>query len=618
MENILITLPTGSLLQQVNDEAKYKFFIPSYQRGYRWESDQVVELLDDLFEFITNSETTKEKYCLQPIVVKELSDGRYEILDGQQRLTTIYILLTRLKKDLPFIKTFNLDYETRPNSRTFLDNISEGINDENPDFYYISSAYSTIDAWLIKAFNHSPAIFTSLYTTLVSTVEFIWYQIENEVDAIDVFTRINIGKIPLTNAELVKAVFLSKNNLSLGYASADIATKDYNRLLSLKQNAIALEWDQIEKQLQDPKVWGFIYGGNLSYQTRIDYLLDLGSHKKDTDRNKYFSFKYFYEKVKIARGDKALLVAMAQENNSVIEKEWRSLKEVFEILMEWFSDKSYNHLIGFLINQKVPIVDLVDEFKEKSRGEFLTGIKSRISKLISCNDISKLEYGKHNAKIEQLLLFHNVVNSLNVIDDNNHFPFEKLAKKLWTLEHIFAQNSDELREDDFLSWIDDHLKYFQSYTDNPKTAEIVTLLGALKKTEKRIERDKFDEAFKLVANYIQEEMQLIESNENSEMKDLVPGSNKEDDKYNWVVESNSIANLALLDGSINSALKNSLFDIKRSKILDKDREGQFVPNETKKVFLKYYTSSPKHLAYWTFEDRKAYVESIKATLQFLN
>jgi uncharacterized protein with ParB-like and HNH nuclease domain len=273
IENILEPLSVGKLLKQENGEPVYKFLIPSYQRGYRWDKEQVEDLLDDLFEFITTSKTRDEKYCLQPIVVKQLKDNRYEVLDGQQRLTTIYILLTRLKKNNSEIDLFSLEYETRPDSENFLrEGLNGEINDKNPDYYYMSKAYVVIDEWLKKTKNKKANIASSLFDAIVESIEFIWYEIKNDVDAIDVFTRINIGKIPLTNAELVKAVFLSKNNLSLGYASIDIEAKDFSKILSLKQNAIALEWDQMEKVLQDSKVWGFIYGGKNNYETRIDYL----------------------------------------------------------------------------------------------------------------------------------------------------------------------------------------------------------------------------------------------------------------------------------------------------------------------------------------------------------
>lgn len=74
------------------------FFIPAYQRGYRWTERQVEELLEDIDEFQKNnaSSTGEPFYCLHPVVVKRLGD-EWEVVDGQQRLTTIRIIMTCLK-----------------------------------------------------------------------------------------------------------------------------------------------------------------------------------------------------------------------------------------------------------------------------------------------------------------------------------------------------------------------------------------------------------------------------------------------------------------------------------------------------------------------------------------
>lgn len=61
------------------------FYIPSYQRGYRWSETEVVRLLDDIYQ------NGKKNYCLQPVVVRKKED-QYELIDGQQRLTTLYLI----------------------------------------------------------------------------------------------------------------------------------------------------------------------------------------------------------------------------------------------------------------------------------------------------------------------------------------------------------------------------------------------------------------------------------------------------------------------------------------------------------------------------------------------
>ena len=68
------------------------FYVPSYQRGYRWGKEEVTRLLEDIY---TNGNKT---YCLQPVVVRKDGD-RYELIDGQQRLTTLFILLQYIKRE---------------------------------------------------------------------------------------------------------------------------------------------------------------------------------------------------------------------------------------------------------------------------------------------------------------------------------------------------------------------------------------------------------------------------------------------------------------------------------------------------------------------------------------
>ncbi|MET3879358.1 DUF262 domain-containing protein [Chitinophaga sp. OAE865] len=614
MENILDIMPVGNLLRQKNDKPVYQFFIPSYQRGYRWDKDQVEDLLDDLFEFI-NKQNNKEKYCLQPIVVKQLPNGRYEVLDGQQRLTTIFILLSRLKETNSDIDIFSLTYETRSDSEEFLRKLSAGISDKNPDYYYISLAYTTINDWLKKKRNEMPHIGNSLFSTISGSVEFIWFEIKTDIDPIDVFTRINIGKIPLTNAELVKAVCLSKNNLTPGNNDNNNQPQDLSKVLLLRQNIIALEWDRMEKTLQDPKVWGFVYGGAHEYETRIDYILDLCAGRSATDRNKYHSFKFFYDQVKNSRIKQTTNAGPSQYP---IEKEWNRLKDIFDILLEWYQDKKFNHLVGFLIKRKYAVLSLIEVFKGKDRKEFWEYLKNAITRTINCDDLSSLRYGAHNEEIMSILLLHNVTNSLLVCDNNINFPFEKLDGKTWSLEHIFAQNSDELKEKDYESWLRDHLYFFENNTSDDAKAIISQIQILLNAGEKKINRNLFEECFKKISDYIQHIIQDI-NNDNHD-KSIAFDTSGENEQglpdINWINDDDSIANLALLDLNMNSSLQNSLFDIKRRLILQKDKEGLFVPGETKKVFLKYYTTDPAHLAYWTFEDRKAYVESINQSLNY--
>ncbi len=103
------------MLKSVYDLLDKNYFIPSYQRGYRWGKRQIQDLLEDLYNFACDKDKTDGSfYCLQPIVVKkcdkdtkdsnnlqsELDNNEwYEVIDGQQRLTSIYLLLKYLIAD---------------------------------------------------------------------------------------------------------------------------------------------------------------------------------------------------------------------------------------------------------------------------------------------------------------------------------------------------------------------------------------------------------------------------------------------------------------------------------------------------------------------------------------
>ena len=66
-------------------DIKGQFYVPSYQRGYRWGEDEVTRLLNDVYQ------NGKRNYCLQPVVVRK-KGATFELVDGQQRMTTLYLI----------------------------------------------------------------------------------------------------------------------------------------------------------------------------------------------------------------------------------------------------------------------------------------------------------------------------------------------------------------------------------------------------------------------------------------------------------------------------------------------------------------------------------------------
>ncbi|MDR2583992.1 MAG: DUF262 domain-containing protein [Fibromonadaceae bacterium] len=584
------------VLKSVNQLSEYKFFIPAYQRGYRWTDTQVTRLLDDIWQFSKKEgKKSGEFYCLQPIVVKQ-KDDKYEVIDGQQRFTTIFLIIKFLE-DLTKMAFKNISfsppyYETREDSSDFLDGvITKTKNDAilNIDYFHIWKAYCTIKEWFEskeKENNMSRIDFVNTLlkcqieekegnkTDTANNVRVIWYEI-NETEnnnSIDIFTRLNIGKIPLTNAELIKALFLQKGNFEVNKAT-------------LKQIQIASEWDTIEKTLQDDAFWFFIYDTEnpLQYDNRIEYIFDLmkGRTKESQYHHTFDEFyKDFSDNVK--------------DNQPNIDKLWLEIKKYFLTFEDWFRDYELFHYIGYLVDCGKNVNVIKNEVANKTKVEFKNYLKTEIKKQVNCN-IDDLKYGRK--EVRKILLLFNIQTVLKTQKSDMRFPFHKYKSEDWDIEHICSQTDKTVNSQNRLAWIDDILEYFtgtteikeeREFTSDSEVKAICNSLIELKKSEK-IEDDKFNVAFGLVQKYFREDSQ-------TEDKD-------------------DISNLALLDSVTNRRYGNSFFPIKRKRIVENDKTGIFVPIATKNLFLKYYSKKMGEIMYWTSNDASDYLEAIKATLE---
>ncbi len=538
------------------------FYVPSYQRGYRWGKEEVSRLLDDIY---TNG---NKPYCLQPVVVRR--DGeRFELIDGQQRLTTIFILLQYIKREYkPRISLkYKLTYETRKNSAEYLDNIDEKSADTNIDFYHIFHAYKVIDEWF-SAQPNSVVAADDIYGYLVKFVKIIWYEVGENEDAISLFTRLNIGKIPLTSAELVKATFLSRNNR---------ANMDKE-----KQEEISLQWDNIEKELHHDNLWCFLTNSTTrDYQTRIDLVLDLIAEKPKYTRDKYYTFFKFDE----------------MKNIKSLDEIWKEIQRTFLILKDWFEDHEYYHKIGYLIASGTKTLsDVFEESKGKTKNTFRDSLDGFIKKSIAIKgNYSELSYDKplDYKRISRLLLLFNVETVRQNGQESAWFPFDKFKynhdnKVVWSLEHIHAQQSEGMRTQEvWKEWLKLHIPSVQSI-DDTQSELIQDMQAAI--VNQKLDRTEFERLQQKV-------VELLSAKGNTEYL-------------------HSIGNMALLNSSDNAALNNSTFDVKRNTIIEMDKNGQYIPFCTKMVFLKYYTPSEENqLHFWGQADRKAYVNEINRVLK---
>ena len=547
-----------------------KFLVAEYQRGYKWTEDEVGKLIDDINSFDENSE---EFYCLQPLVVSSCEDGSWELIDGQQRMMTIYLILSYLNE-----KLFNIDYKTRKGCTEFLEKITSsqidgynnwddfikaqavGIEFDNVDNYHFFIVWRKIVECfqLIRAQNKEQ----HWKTKLLKNTGLIWYEIKGK-DHQKIFLNLNSGKIQLNNSELIKALFLKPND---------------------RQTEMAQEWDRIEYALQKDSFWFFINKDAKTEErsTRIDYIFDLVVSHKNGIQNKlikeqFHTFLYY-----------------ATIDNFDTNRHWSEIKSCFQTLQEWYDeddeDRELYHDIGFLITQNIASVsDLWVACQNKCKHVFRQEITDKIKNEFRNVVLEDLYYAKDersNHKIHKILVLFNIKS----LKKGARFQFDLYKKEDWSLEHIHARNSKSLDSDtEWEVWVHEVCPHLGTGVDE----EVHKLRYSLQEStrpnfpwqNKSEERAKFkDKVFELLSS------------------DLT------DENINW------IGNLALLSRDLNSSLNNGLFPSKRQKIIEWDKNGKFIPIATKNVFLKYYQGDISQMNKWMRIDQEAYLKEIQDLL----
>lgn len=575
-------------MQSINYLFRKSFFVPTYQRGYRWTETQVKELLEDLYDFVSTKKDENDYYCLQPIIVKKKEDC-WELVDGQQRLTALWLISALYycsnKEDVINIEreTYNLVYEQK-DEFTALFNIIEAMLDNNS----LKSLVEKLELYKEKCIDGRKLIESIEYISRfsrnnktakgvlakifdsINSVRIIWYVLDENENSIQTFTNINANKIELTNAELIKAVLLN-------------AVDD-----ELKMQNKALQWEEIEKGLNDNDFWSYMITKNRkNYNTRIDYLFEIFCDKHNLlkqvdgkEKDRYAIFRAISE----------FLVGKD------VDDVWKEIQDIYDTLRDWYNDYFLYHTIGLLLiidkgNDAVIINELYNEYSKVDKKTFKNHILNRIKELYvsdkKVTPFSKFDEEQIKADLEELtiqesekvrsvLLLYNIALLVNANNTYERFPFELFKNGTWDIEHINPQTPKDATAEEKKNWL-------QSYMQIIKDREI------LDNIEKCIQ-DNY-ENFAVVSDMVSQKLDIV--------------------------DNDSISNLVLLHASINRGYKNDCFSEKRKKIIEVERtksnDEKYIPIGTKWVFLKGYDKASQ-LVVWAADDMKEYVEDISAKI----
>lgn len=576
----------------------FNFVIPSYQRGYRWTKKEVERLILDVLSY--DKDKDGNFYCLQPLVVRHIcADGKHiwRVIDGQQRLTSIFLILHYLGHSA---SGYSLEYERDNVLNLVLDEKQCLDPDENCEVYHLANALKAIDDFFTKI-SDSGNVKELLLKNILDNCSFIFYVMRDDgIDDTDVldemehelFNNLNSGKISLTESELIKALLL----YNIGETKV---------VKEIKQISIAEELDNMERVLREDEMWYFLAGDRQKPSSCIDYLYKvwhLATYEQIPNDIDYPIFS-------ILEDDITSDVKMLQK--------WKEIKKCFHTITGWYSDPLLYNLIGYLEGRKIPrnqrddyppyheeliaklyrYSSLKEEYNNlPTKQELLKYIKGLCSNSIPGNYL-ELRFDTDKNAVFNLLLLLNVAMMINHKSQNKtiknekssgkgnntsigRFPFHVFHSLNWNVEHISPQNPKDK------SKLYNSLCELKREYDNNLPKEVEALFYKLDANKDNLESLNSDPEFIALS------------------KELIA------DKQDVML----LRNLTLLTEHDNKGIGNKFYFDKRNKLNEYQSQGSFIPASTLNVFSKWHTENPDGYIFWGTKDQEAYLLAIKNTI----
>ncbi len=184
---------------QITEIFQDKYIVPIYQRKYSWTDKEIEQLLED----IINKEE-KDKYFLGTLTVDKKEDGRYEVIDGQQRLTTLCLIMIYLKKDIDNMPSFEAR-QIYDNALNILKNMkkNEEITGYEDNVKEIYEGYRCIENYFKNNDSNSDKFLKKLDNTFLVRV-----QVPKNTDLNHYFEIMNTRGEQLELHHIAKAKFL--------------------------------------------------------------------------------------------------------------------------------------------------------------------------------------------------------------------------------------------------------------------------------------------------------------------------------------------------------------------------------------------------------------------------
>ena len=244
-----------------NDENKCKYIIPIYQRNYAWGDDEISSLLQDIKNACEQNQEQDKNYYIGSLVVYRRDNGDFEVIDGQQRLTTLTLIMHHLGK----LSFRNVSFEHRDESEQALSNLNSEKLPSN-----FSQALKTIKKVIDEWGNNKDEI----VEFLLDKVEIIRTEVPEGTDLNHYFEIINTRGEQLEKHEVLKARLMKK------------LSEDIEKSLFAKMWDACSDMSRYAVMGFEPKIRELIFGNKWSGKPKcfIEIIDDIKEYNKEIER----------------------------------------------------------------------------------------------------------------------------------------------------------------------------------------------------------------------------------------------------------------------------------------------------------------------------------------------
>lgn len=558
--------------------------IPHYQRGYKWDSNNVIKLLDD----IQNSNVKDDLfYCIQNITITKKNDI-YNVIDGQQRLTTLTIILSYLgEKELVYNKVRFPDNSIRKYTSEILNNWItnkefdfysqfpdwKSIIESKPeydlqDIYHIVLVAFNVKQWFEKLKEKEGESYVANFKNkLLHNVKLIVNEVEGNQSEEKIFANLNSKRIPLDGSDLIRAILITRVAREEAREEGDL-----KNIIFVNERRIKLGWelDQINSWWSKDNV--------KAYFKRFIKIASENIGKNKLFNDNFYPINNLYLLFAESNNNEVLKLQLIENSINAIAL-YKDIIHLHNTLYDWFHDREIYHLLGYIFaneaNRKnIDFYNIWTLWKKNStRKAFVKSLKDEIKisfiedeHIIDYTDFQINWYDDKTSLLVKTLLLMDVIECLK--ENKAFLPPQYFKKNLEDIEHIFPQNPKDKNNKEIINYVKFLLKTGEL---EEKEIDIINLESNLE-----------DEEYKTGLITLLEE-------KTSEIK------------------QNSIGNLVLLHRSLNRGLGNKVYEQKRSKIISFYNDGNFIQPHTFKVFVRDFLNDDnveiyRDKEFWTQDD----------------